>query len=105
MSPDLGGGGRALDLIDHVMAQRPDKDDAALADCARALCVYRDALILRQRAAPADAEARRRLETVNAVLVIVLGVHFPIDAVPWDELAKARSWLADLWANDSATVA
>jgi hypothetical protein len=105
MSPDLGGGGRALDLIDRVMAQRPDKDDASLAACAQELCVYRDALLLRQRAAPGDADARRRLARVNAVLVVVLGVHFPIDAVPWDELAKARTWLADLWAQDSATVA
>jgi hypothetical protein len=105
MSPDLSGGVRALVLIDQVLGKRPDKDDAALAACARELCVYRDALILRQRAAPTDADARERLSHVNAVLSVVLAVHFPIDAVPWDELEKARDWLAELTARDGVTAA
>jgi hypothetical protein len=105
MSPDLSGGVRALVLIDQVLGKRPVKDDAALAACARELCVYRDALILRQRAAPTDADARERLSHVNAVLSVVLAVHFPIDAVPWDELEKARDWLAELTARDGVTAA
>jgi hypothetical protein len=105
MSPDVSGGGRALALIDQVLARRPDKDDAALAACARDLCVYRDTLILRQRAAPTDADARQRLSHVNAILAVILSVHFPIDAVPWDELEKARIWLAELWAQDASKAA
>ncbi len=105
MSPDLNGGGRALAVIDDVLAKRPDKDDAAFADCARHLCVYRDALILRQRAEPTSADARRRLAHVNAVMAVVLAVHFPIDAVPWDELVKARAWLAEVWAADLSITA
>jgi hypothetical protein len=105
MSPDLSGGGRALALIDKVMDRRPDKDDAALARCARELCVYRDALILRQRSAPTDSAARLRLSHLNAVLAVVLAVHFPIDAVPWDELTKARDWLAELCAQETSTAA
>jgi hypothetical protein len=105
MNPDAGGGARALALIDQVLEKRPDKDDAALAACARELCVYRDALILRQRAAPTDSDARQRLSHLNAVLAVVLAVHFPIDAVPWDELQKARIWLAELSAQEASTVA
>jgi hypothetical protein len=105
MSPDLSGGGRALALIGHVLDKRPDKDDAVLAACARELCVYRDALILRLRAAPSDATGRQRLSHVNAVLSVVLAVHFPIDAVPWDELEKAQVWLAELTARDAITAA
>jgi len=105
MSPDLSGGGRALALIDQVLGKRPDKDDDALASCARELCVYRDALILRRRAAPTDADARDRLAHVNAILAVVLAVQFPVNAVPWDELAKARSWLAELVARDAVTAA
>jgi len=105
MSPDLSGGGRALDLIDRVLAGRPHKDDVALVDCARELCVYRDALIVRQRAAPTEPAARRDLEVANAVLVVVLAVHFPIDAVPWEELEKARGWLAGLLSEDRVTAA
>jgi len=105
MSPDVGGGGRALALIDQVLAKRPDKDDVALADCARELCVYRDALILAQRAAPADKAARLRLSHVNSILAVVLAVHFPIDAVPWDELEKARDWLVQLLSEAASTAA
>jgi hypothetical protein len=105
MSPDVSGGGRALTLIDQVLGKRPDKDDAALAACVRELCVYRDALILRQRAAPTDAGARQDLSHVNAILAVVLAVQFPIAAVPWDELAKARTWLAEICAQDAVTAA
>jgi hypothetical protein len=105
MSPDASGGGRALALIDQALEKRPDKDDAAVAACARDLCVYRDALIERQRAAPADAAARLRLSHINAVLAVVLAVQFPINAVPWDELEKARAWLAEVWAEEAATAA
>jgi hypothetical protein len=105
MSPDLSGGGRALALIDQVLDKRPDKDDAALAACARELCLYRDALILIQRAAPTESDARLRLSHVNAVLAVVLAVHFPINAAPWDELEKARVWLAELWAQEASIAA
>jgi hypothetical protein len=103
MSPDVGGGGRALALVDQVLDKRPDKNDVALAACAHELCVYRDALILRQRAAPSDADARERLSHVNAILAVVLSVHFPINVVPWDELEKARTWLAELWAQEASS--
>lgn len=105
MSPDESGGGRALALIHRVLGKRPDKDDVALAACVRELCVYRDALILRQRAAPTDEGARKRLAHVNAILSVVLSVHFPTDAVPWEELDKARTWLADLWAQEAPKAA
>jgi len=105
MSPDVSGGGRALALMDQVLGKRPAKDDPALAACARELCVYRDALILRQRAAPTDSEARLRLSHVNAVLAVVLAVQFPLDALPWDELTKARIWLSELWGQETSTAA
>jgi hypothetical protein len=105
MSPDASGGGRALALIDQVLQKRPEKDDVALAACARELCVYRDAMIVRLRANPGEADARLRLSHVNAVLAVVLAVHFPIDAVPWEELSKARDWLADLWAQEASIAA
>jgi len=101
MSPDASGGGRALALLGQILERRPDKDDAALAACVRELCVYRDALILNQRAAPTDLAARR-LSHVNAILAVVLAVQFPIDAVPWDELEKANVWLAELWSAPMA---
>jgi hypothetical protein len=62
-------------------------------------------MIVRLRANPGEADARLRLSHVNAVLAVVLAVHFPIDAVPWEELSKARDWLADLWAQEASIAA
>ena len=36
---------------------------------------------------------------VAAVISVVLGVHFPLGDIPWDELEKGRAWLADLVAE------
>jgi hypothetical protein len=60
-------------------------------------------LIERQRFALGDPQARGRLSEANAVLAVVLSVQFPIDAVPWDELDKARGWLSRLTAGEAAT--
>jgi hypothetical protein len=85
----------ALACIDKVLAERPVKDGRALSEATRKLCVYREALIA---GATADRGRRRDLDHLNAILSIVTGVHFPLGDVPWDELAKARGWLADLLA-------
>ena len=94
MSPEAAEAGReALSKVDEAVAKRPQKDDYVLSDAVQALCTYRDGLI----ADGFDTEAdRTRLETVNGVLAVVLGTHFPQAETPWDELAKARAWLAGL---------
>jgi hypothetical protein len=89
----------ALAKIDQALAERPKKDDYVLSDATQALCTMRDALIADAPApppAPPTDEGDSRLETLNAVLGVVLGVHFPIGPVPWDDLALARGWLAGL---------
>jgi hypothetical protein len=99
VSPDaLKAGREALGKIDAIIAARPKKDDEVLSDTTQALCTYRDGLIAEGPIGPgpADAPRRERLETLNAVLTVVLGTHFPTADTPWDELVKARTWLADL---------
>lgn len=83
-----------LACIDRVLAARPKKDGHALTEATAALCDYRDELISQARCGGADE--RRQLEHLNAVLSMVAAVHFPLGNVPWDELAKARGWLAGL---------
>ena len=94
MSPEAAQAGRdALAKVDEVLAGRPHKDAYVLSDATQALCTYRDGLI----ADGFDTDAgRTRLETVNGVLAVVLGTHFPQAETPWDELEKARGWLAGL---------
>ena len=96
-APDRVRAGRdALADIDKVLAQKPDKDDATLSKATQQLCLFRDRLIEAQRRPDHGHEDSRRLTRVNAIISIVLAVHFPLGDVPWDELEKARSWLADL---------
>ena len=77
----------ALAGLDRVLASRPKADGQVLSEVAQSLSAYRN-----QLAARAD---RQRLDHVNAVMSIVLAAHFPLGAIPWDDVEKARAWLAD----------
>ena len=81
-------GAAALAGLDRVLAGRPKADGQVLSEVAQSLSVYRN-----QLAASAD---RHRLDHVNAVMSIVLAAHFPLGPVPWDEVDKARAWLAEV---------
>lgn len=88
--------------MDAVLAKRPHKDGALLTETTKALCGYREILIIRaRRGGPAD---RMRLERLNAVLSITAGLHFPLGAPPWDEFEKARTWLKELAEEETAEV-
>ena len=87
---------QALSGMDEVLAKRPDKDDHALTAVTKALCEHRDALTDRSRAGGLDAAGRDRLERLNGVIALVLALHFPQGAAPWDGFAQARGWLSDL---------
>lgn len=91
-------GRAALGKIDEVIAKRPEKDDYVLSDATQDLCRYRDTLIEDVRRPRSGARERERLEHVNGVLTVVFGTHFTLGETPWDELSKARDWLAALLA-------
>jgi hypothetical protein len=97
----------ALAAIDEAAAQQPKLDGAQFSRATLHLSAERDAMAAAQRADngidmfQAPAESRRRLEHINAIISVVLACHFPLGAIPWHELEKARAWLADL-ANDAA---
>ena len=85
-----GKGAEALALIDQVLARRPHKDDHALAAATECLAQFRDELV------QSPTSDRTRLAHLNAILSVVIGVHFPLGNPPYEELEKARAWLADL---------
>lgn len=95
-APEAALGRDALESMDEVLSKRPEKDDHRLTEVTKALCAWRDALIARHRQAPLQAQDRDRLERLNAVIGVVVGVQFPQAAVPWNDFTAARRWLADL---------
>lgn len=92
-------GRAALDGVDKVLAGRPHKDDYVLSDTVKAVCAYRETLIAQAGDLSHDGEGRRRLERLNGVLAVVLAAYYPLGETPWDELSKARTWLAELLAD------
>jgi hypothetical protein len=86
----------ALRAIDVVLSKRPRKDDPCLSVATRCLCEFRDHVIERQRRLGATPRSREQLSRLNSVLSVVLGGHFPLGDVPWDELERARGWLDQL---------
>jgi HPt (histidine-containing phosphotransfer) domain-containing protein len=87
---------KALAELDKALAMNPEVDGHVFSTAAHFLGLQRDAMAARQREAGASPDSRRKLEHINAVISVVLGVHFPLGTVPWAELEKARGWLAEL---------
>ncbi len=87
-------GHQALEALDAALAQRPRKDHLSLSRATTCLCAFRNGLIASER----EGRPSRDVTRLNAIISVVLAGHFPLGAVPWDELVLARGWLADLVA-------
>jgi hypothetical protein len=92
----------ALAELDKVLSAKPHVDGPMLSVAVHELSLLRNMMATRQHKVGATTDTRRRLEHVNAVISVVLGVHFPLGSVPWAELEKARGWLAKLIDDDLA---
>ena len=88
-------GHQALRHLDAMLAKQPKADPDLFSQCTRELVAVRNELILRAREPAAGEAERKRLAHVNAVISVVLAGHFPLGPVPWEELGKARDWLAE----------
>ena len=85
------GAQRAVELLDKLLAERPEKPGSEFSEATRCLTEYRDELIGQYRAGTLP---RARLDVINAVLSIVVSAHFPLGPVPWEKLQMARRQLA-----------
>ncbi len=90
---------KALVSLDQAVASKPVVDGQAFSAATYQLCKVRDELARKQREQGPTEASRKRLERVNGVISVVLAGHFPLGAVPWDELDRARGWLADIAAE------
>lgn len=106
--PESQPGQRALEVLDRVLAEKPNdgttqEERKTLGDdfseTTRLICGYRDILIHAQRKAGATTRSRNRLQRINSVLSTVLGGHFPLGDVPWQQVERARDELAALVAE------
>ena len=96
---DAHPGHEALACLDRVLEQRPFKDDHELSHATRRLATFREALIHIQRSDEVTDADRERLARLNAIISVVMGMHFPLGNAPWGELEKAQRWLGDLVAE------
>jgi hypothetical protein len=86
-------GRRALDHLDKVLEERPEKNGHELSAALRCLAEFRDAFIAARRRDPLPAYAAL-IESINGVISSVMAAQFPLGDIQWDELVKARDWLS-----------
>lgn len=80
----------ALAALDKLLADRPDRVLDDFSEATRRLTALRDALIAEWRGDAENAERMQRLGTLNAVISIVYGTHYPIGSPKWEQLEQAR---------------
>ena len=85
----------ALQAIDKLLAERPEKVGPEFSEATRRIVALRDGQIERWRRSNAEPD-RQRLALINAVLSVVVGGHFPLGGIPWPQIEKARDVLASL---------
>lgn len=85
----------ALQAIDKLLADKPEKVGHDFSEATRLLCAWRDGLIERWRQTHAEGD-RQDLERVNAAISVIVGGQFPLGSVPWPEIEKVRNDLATL---------
>ena len=94
--PEPHPGRKALQHVARVLEQKPKKDDHELSRLTQCLAPFRAELIERSKGNPATHESRECLSHLNAVVGVVLAMHFPIGQPPWEEFEKAQGWLETL---------
>ncbi len=93
---DAHPGHQALAHATRVLDQRPRKDDIELTLATQCLARFREELLAAQRAGPASDQKRDCLSRLNAIIAVVMAMHFPIGNPPWDEFEKTQGWLRAL---------
>lgn len=94
--PEPHPGRKALQHLARVLEQKPTKDDHELSLLTQCLAPFREELIARNRSDAPSHEARECLMHLNAIVSVVMAMHFPIGQPPWEEFAKAQGWLSRL---------
>lgn len=89
-------GRAALRHVARILEQKPTKDDIALSSLTQCLAAFREELIVQTRSEAPSHETRECLMHLNAIVSVVMGMHFPLGQPPWEEFEKTRGWLETL---------
>lgn len=84
---------QALQSVDRILSEKPERSPEHFADALRCLASYRDSLVSGWREAQSVA-GLARLREVNAVISVVMAGKFPLGAAPWEHIEQARASLA-----------
>lgn len=95
---------RALEAMDDALSHRPKQTGHDFSAATRCLVVLRDQVIAEMRERPTP-ELRDQLARLNGVISVFYGGQFPIGAVPWEHVEKARDSFVALIGEMGLTVA
>ena len=84
---------KALHSFDQLLQDRPKRDGHDFSEATAWLSAYREELISEWRRTGNESD-RKRLRRINGVLSVVVGGHYPLGEVPWDQIERARGDLA-----------
>lgn len=88
-------GQTALGALNRLLADRPERVSHDFSAALRCLTEFRTHLLARTRQEPTP-QAGARMARLNAVISVFYGGQFPIGAVHWEHLEKARDSFAAL---------
>ena len=94
--PEPHPGRKSLQHLARVLEQKSRKDDHELSALTLCLAAFREELIQQNRGEAPSHEKRECLMHLNAIVSVVMGMHFPIGNPPWAEFEKTERWLEDL---------
>ncbi len=97
--PEPHPGRKSLRHLARVLEQKPSKDDHELSSLTQCLAEFREDLIRRNMVEAPSHGKRECLMHLNAIVSVVMGMHFPIGNPPWEEFEKTQDWLKDLVAS------
>ena len=89
-------GRKSLQHLARVLEQKPNKDDHELSSLTQCLAQFREELIQLNSSEAPSHEKRACLMHLNAIVSVVMGMHFPLGNPPWEEFEKTQGWLTDL---------
>lgn len=89
----------AVQAIDRLLAERPEKVGHDFSEATRRLIAWREQLINRWRQTEMDVD-KRNLERVNAGISVVVGGQFPLGSIPWPQIEQVRDDLAALAGSE-----
>ncbi|UEM20726.1 hypothetical protein JL100_027220 [Skermanella mucosa] len=90
------GCGKALEMLDRVLAERPEQHHEEVVEVLRCLVAMRDHLIHERRRQGPSPDLDEHLDHVNAVVSVMTSGSFPVVGLNHERLKDARDLMAEI---------